>query len=157
MGFLDNLLKNSVKKIAGETIDKVMGDTFDEFTQAGKSILNTATANSSSQSHSSRELSLPERIEKVCANQFPEYEVNKNVDSSICNADPAAWKYSYTLSRDGVLKLTILVLYDKNDYKRKAVRLAHEASEQMNVHCINIMDYLPSTEEYITNAIASHI
>lgn len=41
--------------------------------------------------------------------------------------------YDFVLYENGQPKLTIIMLDDRNHYKLRAVRLAHEASEQAGV------------------------
>lgn len=144
MGFVKDLLT----RCFGTTVDKMVDSVVDNVTDGIKQYTGKASAPA---------LTLNERIEKVVRERYPEYELKKDVDASIFSADAKAWNYSYTLSKNGNVGLTIMVLQGKNDYRRKAVTLAHEASEKAGVHCINIMEYLPSKEDYIIKAISENI
>lgn len=144
MGLFKDLFSKTANKLANEVIDNV------------KSYANDNTAASSSAKHG-KNLSVNERIEKVVHECYPDYELKKNVSSNIFNTEKFAAKYTYTLSRFDAVRLTIMVLSDKNAYRRSDVVAAHNASENAGVHCINIMTYLPSTEEYIKQRIADNI
>lgn len=136
MGFVKDLLTRCFCTVADDEVDGIKQ-------YAGKT--------------STPALTLNERIEKVASERYPEYELKKDVSASIFAADSQAWNYSYTLNKNGNVCLTIMVLKGKNDYRRKAVMLAHEASEKAGVHCINIMEYLPSKEDYIIKAVSDNI
>lgn len=144
MGLFKNLFSKTANKPANEVIDNV------------KSYANDNTVTSRSAKHG-KNLSVNERIEKVVHECYPDYELKKNVSSNIFNTEKFAAKYTYTLSRFDAVRLTIMVLSDKNAYRRSDVVAAHNASENAGVHCINIMTYLPSTEEYIKQRIADNI
>ena len=52
--------------------------------------------------------------------------------------------YDFVLYENGQPKLTIIMLDDRNHYKLRAVRLAHEASEQAGVPCMNKHGFIHS-------------
>lgn len=90
---------------------------------------------------------------------------NPQLDTFLCvveagsfsKAPEQARDYDFVLYENGQPKLTIIMLDDRNHYKLRAVRLAHEASEQAGVPCMNIMTYLPSTVAYIQQTVAEKL
>lgn len=98
-----------------------------------------------------------QRVRNVVNTYYPGYTLEENVNTGIFGGAEEAWNYSFVLSRAGTPVLTIMVLSGHNDYRKKPVVSAHNASEAAGVHCINIMEYLPSGETYINQRIAQYI
>lgn len=140
MGLFKDLLSKGVKSLADDVLEGVLS--------SGKAAAGKGNLEKDSVS---------ERIVRVADKYYPEYELSENIDAGVFYAETGARNYSFALSREGKICLTIMVLKDKNDYKRKSVILAHRASENAGVHCINIMEYLPSSENYINGRIAENI
>lgn len=144
MGFLKNLFTNTADRLADDLIDNVKNKALSSMSASKSSLTN-------------KKLSVNERIEKVIHEYYPDYEFDKNISADIFNAASNTCKYSYVLKKNGSICLTIIVLSDKNAYRKSNVVAAHNASENAGVHCINIMTYLPSEEEYINQRIAENI
>lgn len=98
-----------------------------------------------------------QRVQNVCARSFPEYILKSNISVSELNPAIEARNYSFMLYKDNSPKLAIMVLPGHNDYAKKNVKAAHEVCRTYGINCINIMTYLPSTEEYITDRIMANI
>lgn len=153
MGFLGDLFKRGTDAIMDGVKDAVTDKVSD-------SVLGSVTnkgSNHEEERYSSDASNVPddveERIEYVLRSSFSQYEVRRNVDAREFMAEDMADSYSYVLYLEGTPKLSIMVMNGHNEYAKKSVRLAHAASENMSVPCINIMTYLPSTAEYIQTAI----
>lgn len=144
MGLLDKLLKKGTDALIEGVKNAVLGD--DNYSSTVTQPVYTSSAQEEPDD-------VEDRIEAVLSRDFSEYEVRKNVNSSEFMANEAADNYSYVLYLEGHPKLSIMVLNGHNEYAKKSVRLAHEASEGKSVPCINIMTYLPSTMSYIKEAI----
>lgn len=142
MGFFKDLLSKGVKDITDSVKDAVLNNVENTFASSVGTSKNT---------------SVSQRIRNVVNTYYCGYTLEENVNPGIFYAQPEAWNYSFVLSRDGMPALTIMVLSGHNDYRKKAVELAHQASESAGVHCINIMEYLPSGEDYINQRIAESI
>lgn len=129
--------------------------------QALSNAQNSSNTNNSSAAFGSSDnadkLPLRARIEHVCQQSFPEYALDKDVPAYHLGGSPDAYDFTYILYRDNKPKLVILVLYGHNDYKKKSVRLAHDAARTAGAACINIMDYLPSKTAYIQDVIAKNL
>lgn len=108
-------------------------------------------------SHPYDEKPLDERITYVLQNDYPQYEIGQKISAGAFGAPEQARDYDFVLYENGQPKLTIIMLDDRNHYKLRAVRLAHEASEQAGVPCMNIMTYLPSTVAYIQQIVAEKL
>lgn len=165
MGFLGDLFSKKAREVFddkfGDTVvGKIIGDSdVDSRTHSSSGQADrpaNKAANRLSNTARTRK-GVIERLINVCERQFKEYELIENVSASGFNAETGAENYSFVMYKDGAPKLTIMILEGHNDYRRKSVRLAHEASEAMGVGCINIMTFLPSTEEYIETRIRQNI
>lgn len=139
MGLFGDLLKNKVEKLGRDVI-------------GSKDVFSSLLKNETEKPES-----VSDRVRRVIKENYAEYELCERVQASELGGEYDAQKYSFMLCRDGRAKLTIMVLEGKNDYHRKNVRLAHKASESAGVPCINIMEYLPSTYEYIKDKIAENL
>lgn len=133
MGFFKNLLSKGVKDLANsEGVSKS-----NRGTSEGRNVF--------------------QRVRNVVNTYYPGYTLEENVNTGIFGGAEEAWNYSFVLSQAGTPALTIMVLSGHNDYRKKPVVSAHNASEVAGVHCINIMEYLPSGEAYINQRIAQYI
>lgn len=150
MGFFDKL--SSFLSTASKVSDKAM----DVYTQT-KNISDTFSNNGKASSDRKPGKTVDQRIRNVCARSFPEYILKSGIPASEVNAGYDARNFSFMLFKDNSPKLAIMVLSGHNDYAKKDVRAAHEACHTYGINCINIMTYLPSTEEYITDRIMANI
>lgn len=144
MGILKNLFSNTANRLANDLIDNVKNQAL-------------SNMSSSKSVRSAKNSGVYERIEKVVREYYPDYQLEKDISANIFNITSDACRYSYVLKKGNSICLTIIVLSDKNAYRKYDVVSAHNASENAGVHCINIMTYLPSTEEYINQRIAENI
>lgn len=142
MGFFRDLLSKGVKEVTDSVKDSVIDSVNNTF---------------SSYNNLPKAKNVKQRIRNVVNTYYCGYTIEENVNPCIFYAQPEASNYSFVLSRDGQPALSIMVLSGHNDYRKKSVMLAHDASEAAGVHCINIMEYLPSTEDYIKQRISEEI
>lgn len=142
MGFFKDLLSKGVKDITDSVKDTIINKDNDIFTSNTKM---------------SEGRTVSQRIRNVVNTYYSGYTLEENVNPGIFYAQPETWNYSFVLSKAGTPALTIMVLSGHNDYMKKGVVLAHNASEAAGVHCINIMEYLPSGADYINKRIAEYI
>jgi hypothetical protein len=173
MGFLENLLKKEAKKMLSnvintakdEVIRTINSDPEAEYktassttaTSAQKSApVATGTANSD-ENFCETEKELGERIAKVVANEWPGYELRKDIPAKEMDAAFGARKYSYGLYKDGTPKAMILVLDGRSLYCRKDTRLAHEACRDKGVFCMNLMMHLPNRYSYIAEQLRNNV
>lgn len=139
MGFLSNLLKNEAKKLVSDVLDdKVKNVT------SGKS-----SGNQPEMNNEMSKKGLQSRMERVFQTEFAGYEIRKNVSAFDVFGDSEACNYTYGMYLNGSPKAMIIILNDKNAYRKKSVRLAHTACENYGIPCFNFMSYLPSTYDYI--------
>ncbi len=150
MGFFDKL--SSFISTASKVSDKAI----DIYSQT-KNVSDSFSGNAKTSPVRSPGKNVNQRIKNVCAYSFPEYTLKSNISASIVNADSEARDFSFMLYRDNSPKLAIMVLSGHNDYAKRDVKAAHKACRVYGINCINIMTYLPSTEEYITDRIAENI
>lgn len=150
MGFFDKL--SSFISTASKVSDKAV----DIYSQT-KNISDTFSNNGKASSDKKPGKTVDQRIRNVCARSFPEYTLKSCISASEVNAGHDARNFSFMLFRDNSPKLAIMVLSGHNEYAKTDVRAAHEACRSYGINCINIMTYLPSTEEYITDRIMANI
>ena len=147
MKLFGDLLKKEAKKMLSEALtgQKHNSNQHDSGQSTGQSSTNRSGDND--------ETDVKERIRRVIADHYSAYEVKENVSPVEFGGTRGMSSFSFVMYQGGVARLTILVLYDSNGYRRKAVRQAHEISEQAGAKCINIMQYFPSTYDYINRRI----
>lgn len=130
MGFLERLLKKETRKVISN-----VEDSFD----GGESVLR-------------------ERIEKIVAEEWADYELKREVPSSVMAAPAGARAaYSYGIYKDNSPKAMIMILSGNNDYRRKEVRLARMACEDKQVAYMNFMSYMANRPEYISERLKKEI
>lgn len=173
MGFLDNLLKKetrkAISKMVGNAVDNVfdnLNDTINSKMGNGNDAASTsATAYTKSKfaSNDPDEISceyeesvVRARIEKVAAEEWAGYELRKNISAAEMGAEAGAKDYTYGLYLNGVPMAMILVL-DKSGYRRKCVRLAHQACRDRGVFCMNLMLHLPNRRSYISETLRKNV
>lgn len=163
MGFLENLLKSQVRKVVSNVVDEVVDNTVgsalrDAFGQNGtEGTQNFYESSNVSESRrfgvASGERLLRQRLEEVFRTDFPDYEVRTNLDAGV----PKARKYSYGLYYNGMPRMMIMVINERNDANRKEVRLSREASESYGVPYFNFYTHLPNEVDYIRNRIKGNM
>lgn len=159
MGFFSDLIKRETKKIMSDVVDNAIGDTFkkpvsETSTSAG---MNGKISSDSRKRRESGERELRKRLEQIFAEEWADYEVRKNVPASELNAQPEAKTYSYGIYWCGQPKAMIMILTDRNQYRKKEVRLAGDACRMNGIPYMNFMSYLPNTCEYISKRLKENI
>lgn len=100
---------------------------------------------------------LSEKLEYVAANSFPEYELRKEISASEMGAGHEAKNYSYGLYKNGEPKAFMMIISDRNQYRKKEIRLAKEAAEWNGVPYMNFFSHLPNEETYIDERIRKNL
>ena len=90
-------------------------------------------------------------------NQFSDYEVRTEIPASEFNAPAGAKSYSYGLYYNGYPKALVMVLDDRNHYRKKEVILARETAEQHGIPYMNFMPHLPNEKDYIYERINKNL
>ena len=94
---------------------------------------------------------------KIVTEEWPGYELRKDIPAGELDASFGARKYSYGLYKDGTPKAMILVLDGRSLYCRKDTRLAHEACRAKGVFCMNLMMHLPNRRSYISEQLRNNV
>lgn len=170
MGFLQNLLKKEARKMLSnvintakdEVVRTINSDPEAEYKASGSASVQTATPVASSAANSDEdfcesEKELGERIAKIVTEEWPGYELRKDIPAREMDAAFGARKYSYGLYKDGAPKAMILVLDGRSQYCRKDTRLAHEACKAKGVFCMNLMMHLPNRRSYIAEQLRNNV
>lgn len=180
MGFLSNLISRETRRAVNQVVDRAV----DEAVSKGLSHLGANTSNSGSNSSfnsgaqtrnsyssparqtTSRTMSpaqaekfLRDNIQNVFARDWSTkgYELRTKVPASELNAPAGARAYSYGLYLNGTPKCMIMVLTDRNHYRRKDVVLAQQAARNAGVTYLNFFTHLPNREDYIAERLQKEI
>ena len=163
MGLLESILKRQVRRIVNNAIDEAVDNTVgaalrDAFGQNGTE--GTQNFSESSNPSVARRSSGPSgenllrrRLQEVFAQDYPDYEVRQDLDAGV----PKSRKYSYGLYYNGMPRMMIMVIDDRNHANRKDVRLAREASASYGVPYLDFYTHLPNEVEYIRNRIRENM
>jgi len=161
MGFLQNLLKKEAKKMLSNVIntakDEVVRTINSDPEAEYKSSTSANSAANSDEDFCESEKELGERIAKIVTEEWPGYELRKDIPAGEMDAAFGARKYSYGLYKDGAPKAMILVLDGRSQYCRKDTRLAHEACKEKGVFCMNLMMHLPNRRSYIAEQLRNNV
>ncbi len=153
MGFLQNLLKKEAKKM----LSNVINTAKDEVVRTINSDPEANSAANSDEDFCESEKELGKRIAKIVTEEWPGYELRKDIPAGEMDAAFGARKYSYGLYKDGAPKAMILVLDGRSQYCRKDTRLAHEACKEKGVFCMNLMMHLPNRRSYIAEQLRNNV
>ena len=153
MGFLQNLLKKEAKKM----LSNVINTAKDEVVRTINSDPEANSAAYSDEDFCESEKELGKRIAKIVTEEWPGYELRKDIPAGEMDAAFGARKYSYGLYKDGAPKAMILVLDGRSQYCRKDTRLAHEACKEKGVFCMNLMMHLPNRRSYIAEQLRNNV
>lgn len=143
MGFLDNLFKKEAKKFVSGMVEKAV-DTVMNGNSSGNVKL-TGTAG------------LRARLEEVVANEYTDYEFRQNVPAREIGAESGTADYSYGLYKNGAPVAFFNVIENKNDYKKKPLRMAKQAAEMNNIPHMNFFSHLPNETSYISQRLKKEI
>lgn len=156
MGFLDQLFKKETRKIISEVVDNVIDTVTDNI----KDTMNpdvSISADPDEKDCNYKEAVVCSRIEKVAAEEWSCYELRKNIPAAEMGASENARDYSYGLYLNGTPVAMIMIIDVPSHYRKKDVLLAHEACEQKNVYCMNLMLHLPNRRSYISKQLRDNI
>lgn len=159
MGFFSDLIKRETKKIMSDVVDNAIGDTFKKpiSETSTPADMNGRGSSDSPKRRESGESKLRARLEQILADEWADYEIKKQVPPSELGEHSKAKAYSYGIYRYGQPRAMIMILTDRNQYRRKEVLLAKEACERNGIPYMNFMSHLPNTSEYISNHLKENI
>ena len=172
MGLFDKILKTFNMDSAAELVDKV-GKVINNDTN-NSSQTYSYTTNSSSPNVTSKSTTyhqpkidhkykaaynnLEQKLEQIFATEYGEFTVRKEVSPSEFANQPNARNFSYVLlDYSGKPRAFIMLMRNRNDYRRKDVLLAKEAAENIFIPYMNFMPHLPNEISYISNRLRQNI
>ncbi len=171
MGFLDNLIKRKTKEIISAAVSSAV-DGFVSSSINGKSESTVSngittygdttysTTKSSSRANTGEyggEAGLRTRLEKILEEEWSGYEIRRQVPASTFGAAEGAWDYSYGVYAGGQPKAMLMVLNNRNDYKRKAVLDAQGACKANGIPYMNFLSHMPNRSDYISQRLRDNI
>lgn len=145
------LFKSLLKKVVDEVVENVV-----ESNDNSKSS-SVSNVTSAGEEPSITEEVLRERLEKIMAKEWSEYEIRKEVPASTMNAPEKSRAYSYGMYLNGEPKAFIMVLTVKHHYALKEVVNSQDASIRKGVPYMNFLTHLPNRESYISNRLKENI
>lgn len=150
MGLLSSLLKSEARKLASNVVSDMISSTITDTAPVKRpDVRETKEAGG--------EKGLRERLETVIGQEWSDYELRKKVPAAEIGAQWGARAYSYGLYRNGQPKAMIMILTDRNHYRKKDVVLAREACEEKGIPYMNFMSHLPNRTEYISKRLRENI
>lgn len=88
------------------------------------------------------------RIEKAAAEDWPSYELRKNIPAAEVGGGTKDQGFDYGLYLDGQPKLMIMIL-DQYQYRNKCVQRAHKACKDRGIGSFHLLEHLPNRKTYI--------
>lgn len=88
------------------------------------------------------------RIEKAAAEDWPSYELRKNIPAAEVGGGAKDQGFDYGLYLDGQPKLMIMIL-DQYQYRNKCVQRAHKACKDRGIGSFHLLEHLPNRKTYI--------
>ena len=88
------------------------------------------------------------RIEKVAAEDWPSYELRKNIPATEVGGGAKDQGFDYGLYLDGQPKLMIMVL-DQYQYRNKCVQRSHKVCKDKGIGSFHLLQHLPNRKTYI--------
>lgn len=175
MGFLDNLFKKETRKIISGVVDSVVDNVMDSVKGSIRGNNSDAAAESSpnvsikingrvvTEKNRENETGDDEhcgydedvvrrRIEKVAAEDWPGYELRRNIPATEFGADGNAHSFDYGLYLDGQPKVMIMLL-EQYQYRNRSVQLAHAACRNQGVGSFHLLMHLPNRKTYIADRV----
>lgn len=164
MGFLGNLLGKVVSGAVDGILNNAPGKDSDKVTSSGTATSSGAAMSSNTarrgagDEYCRGESDLRGRIESIVAEEWPGYELRKNVSSREMLAQAGASEfYSYGIYHDGVPVAMIMLLRDNNAYRRKEIQLAQQACQEQQIPYMNFMIYMANYRSYISERLKKNI
>ena len=142
MGFLDGLFKKEAKKFVSGMVDKAIDNVMNG---GSANVELTGTAG------------LRARLEGVMKNEYADCELRQNIPASEMGAEYGAADYSYGLYKNGAPVALFNIIENRNDYKKKPIRMAKAAAEMNNIPHMNFFSHLPNETGYISQRLKKEI
>lgn len=172
MGFLDNLFKKETRKIISGVVDSMVdnvmdnvkdslrGTRSDKTESAFPSVQETApragregTTGDDADCCYDKEI-VRERIEKIAAEDWPGYELRRDISAEEFGADTGARSFEYGLYLDGQPKVMIMIL-NQYQHRNQSVQCAHKACKDRGIGSFHLLLHLPNRRTYIAERIKS--
>lgn len=177
MGFLDNLLKKETRKIISGVVDSVVDNVMNDVkgslqngSQNGSQAVsakvvspNKVSINTTASSRAVKPRenetgddadcdynieTIRHRIELVVAQDWPGYELRRNISAETFGGSKYDHAFDYGLYLDGQPKLMIMIL-EQYQHRNKSVQNAHAACERQGVASFHLLRHLPNRKTYI--------
>ncbi len=177
MGFLDNLLKKETRKIIAGVVDSVVDNVMDdvkgsihggnESTHSGNVSTHSNNESTVTRSTDSRhresetgddadccfdESTIRRRIEMAAAEDWPGYELRRDIPASEFGGDVRDHGFDYGLYLDGRPMVMIMIL-EHYQYRNRSVQNAHAACRKQGIGSFHLLNHLPNRKTYIAERI----
>lgn len=170
MGFLDNLLKKETRKIISSVVDSVVdgvkgavqGNNADTTPcSAPTASVEVAAGKKNRENETGDDANccsdinvVRQRIEMVAAENYPGYELRRDIPATELGADKKDRSFDYGLYLDGQPKVMIMVL-KQYQYRNECVERSHYACKRQGVGSFHLLLHLPNRKTYIAKRLSA--
>lgn len=164
MGFLDNLFKKETRKIISGVVDSVVDNVKDSIrNDRGTTVTNNTAASAPAYNKNGKPREnetgddencysdmnvIRRRIEMAAAEDWPSYELRRDIPATEFGAGENDHGFDYGLYLDGQPKLMIMIL-KPSQYRNQSVHNAHAACKSRGVGSFHLLNHLPNRKTYI--------
>lgn len=171
MGFLDNLFKKETRRIISGVVDSVVDNVMDNVKDAirgkdpsseaksspnvsvkvnGRTIIEKNRENETGDDADCcfDENVVRRRIEMIAAEDWPGYELRRDIPATEFGADEQAHGFDYGLYLDGQPKVMVMLL-SQYQYRSGSVQRAHAACRNRGIGSFHLLMHLPNRKTYI--------
>ncbi len=175
MGFLDNLLKNKTRKIISNMVDSVVDNVIDSVKGAiqgndaetetvptpnvsvkngGQTVTQKDRENETGDDAHCEgcQSTVCRRIEMVAAENWPGFELRRNISAMELGAGKKAHSFDYGLYLNGQPKVMIMIL-KQHQYRSENVLQAHEACKRNGIGSFHLLMHLPNRKTYTAERV----
>lgn len=171
MGFLDNLLSKTTRKMIADVAKSAMDAVSGEFNQTFQSETSgskgTVTARQTRTVPAEPEVpdgydaaladaDLDDKLRAVMQKEFPQYEVRANVSPETLGATGKFMPYTFGIYENGTPKLFIMGVYN-NTCAERLYRWSKEEAEKAGVPMINFVYAFSNRIDYIINRLHQYL
>lgn len=170
MGFLDNLLNKSAKKIVSDiartATDAVSGELSQSIREGIQELTGSASATTAAPAYAASTATAPtgtgkyeevdDKLRAILSKEFPQYEVRENVSPETLGGTGKFMPYSFGIYENSSPKLFIMVVYN-NTCASRTYRWSKEEAAKAGIPLINFVYAFENRTDYITNRLHQYL
>lgn len=164
MGFLDNLISKSTKKMISDLAKSAVDAVSEEWNKATGSETSRPVYAASGTSNDTMpagyeafaDAMVIDKIKAVMQREFPQYEVREDVSPTTLGGTGRFLPYSLGIYENNVPKLFIMEIYN-NTCASRYYRWSKEMAAKAGIPLINFVAHYPNRIEYIINRLHQYL